>query len=202
MKDFKFYLDSAKTMMLAPSLAKRYHAPADLALKLQAADQMGISFHEADTGLYIADTGEMRLKADLAMSLVYRSKLLTAWEMKEVDTLKRGSTGEWEGDYACRITATRENKITMFAEYTSEMAKFDALWVSKEVLIKTQYSGKIAESFWYRNPRRMVQYKCKGMLLRDLFSDVIHQLHLHEEVESIPQAKERSAVTKLDLNKI
>jgi hypothetical protein len=74
--------------------------------------------------------------------------------------------------------------------------------VTKELLTKNQNASRLAESFWYRNPKRMIQYKAKGMILRDLYPDVIHNKLLVEETETIPYVGQRSSVETLDVDKL
>lgn len=185
---FDEHLAVAKTMFLAKSIQKKYPTPADLALILQASEELGITYKEADGGLYYTKDGSIGMRGDLAMSLVVKSGLMKTWDVKEVDNLICSPEGVWEGSYSITIKSERKGGITATATYSDEDAKRAGLWVSSQTSVSTQE----AVSFWYKNPKRMCQYKAKGMIIRDLYPDIIGSVPIIEEHESFDAPKDRT----------
>lgn len=108
--------------------------------------------------------GRPAIYGDAALALVRASGLLTSYKEEEI--------GEPNTDaHGYRVTATRGDASTV-ETFTVADAKRAKLW------------GKAGP--WTDYPKRMLRFRARGYVLRDLFGDVLKGLRTVEEARDIP----------------
>ncbi len=109
--------------------------------------------------------GRPAIYGDAALALVRGSGLLVSYKEEEI-----GEPGSDAHGY--RVTAVREGDQTAVETFTVGDAKRAKLW------------GKNGP--WTDYPKRMLRFRARGYVLRDLFGDVLKGLRTVEEVRDIP----------------
>ena len=108
--------------------------------------------------------GRPAIYGDAALALVRASGLLTSYKEEEI--------GEPNTDaHGYRVTATRGDASTV-ETFTVADAKRAKLWAK---------AGP-----WTDYPKRMLRFRARGYVLRDLFGDVLKGLRTVEEARDIP----------------
>jgi hypothetical protein len=109
--------------------------------------------------------GRPAIYGDAALALVRASGLLQSY--KEEEFGEPGSDG-----HGYRVTAVRKGDQTAIETFTVSDAKRAKLW------------GKAGP--WTDYPKRMLRFRARGYVLRDLFGDVLKGLRTFEEAQDIP----------------
>jgi len=109
--------------------------------------------------------GRPAIYGDAALALVRGSGLLVSYKEEEI-----GEPGSDAHGY--RVTAVREGDQTAVETFTVGDAKRAKLW------------GKNGP--WSDYPKRMLRFRARGYVLRDLFGDVLKGLRTVEEARDIP----------------
>jgi hypothetical protein len=108
--------------------------------------------------------GRPAIYGDAALALVRASGLLTSYKEEEI--------GEPNTDaHGYRVTAARGDATTV-ETFTVADAKRAKLWAK---------AGP-----WTDYPKRMLRFRARGYVLRDLFGDVLKGLRTVEEARDIP----------------
>lgn len=109
--------------------------------------------------------GRPAIYGDAALALVRSSGLLESYKEEEIG--EAGSDG-----YGYRVTAVRKGDQAAIESFTVADAKRAKLW------------GKAGP--WSDYPKRMLRFRARGYVLRDLFGDVLKGLRTAEEVRDMP----------------
>ena len=109
--------------------------------------------------------GRPAIYGDAALALVRGSGLLVSYKEEEIG--EPGTDG-----HGYKVTAVRESDQTAIETFTTGDAKRAKLW------------GKSGP--WTDYPKRMLRFRARGYVLRDLFGDVLKGLRTVEEVRDIP----------------
>jgi len=108
--------------------------------------------------------GRPAIYGDAALALVRASGLLTSYKEEEI-----GEPGSDAHGY--RVTASRGDQTTV-ETFTMADAK------------RAKLTGKPGP--WSEYPKRMLRFRARGYVLRDLFGDVLKGLRTVEEARDIP----------------
>lgn len=109
--------------------------------------------------------GRPAIWGDAQLALVRKSGLLKSMTVEEVGTFPKD-------DYGWKITVERVgDQITYSETYTVADAKIAGLW------------GKSGP--WTTNPKRMLKYRARSFVLRDVFPDVLKGMLSREEAFDI-----------------
>jgi len=108
--------------------------------------------------------GRPAIYGDAALALVRASGLLTSYKEEEI-----GEAGSDAHGY--RVTASRGDQTTV-ETFTLADAK------------RAKLTGKPGP--WSEYPKRMLRFRARGYVLRDLFGDVLKGLRTVEEARDIP----------------
>ncbi len=109
--------------------------------------------------------GRPAIYGDAALALVRGSGMLVSYKEEEI-----GEPGTDAHGY--KVTAVRQGEQTAIETFTTGDAKRAKLW------------GKSGP--WTDYPKRMLRFRARGYVLRDLFGDVLKGLRTVEEVRDIP----------------
>lgn len=109
--------------------------------------------------------GRPAIYGDAALALVRSSGLLESYKEEEI-----GETGSDGHGY--RVTAIRKGNQAAVETFTVADAKRAKLW------------GKAGP--WSDYPKRMLRFRARGYVLRDLFGDILKGLRTVEEARDIP----------------
>jgi hypothetical protein len=112
--------------------------------------------------------GRPAIYGDAALALVRASGLLESFNEEEVGEAGKDSFG-------IRVTATRRDGSKGSETFTIGDAKAAKLW------------GKSGP--WTDYPRRMLKFRARGFVLRDVFGDVLKGLRTAEEVRDYPEER-------------
>jgi len=112
--------------------------------------------------------GRPAIYGDAALALVRASGLLESFNEEEVGEAGKDSFG-------IRVTATRRDGSKGSETFTIGDAKAAKLW------------GKAGP--WTDYPRRMLKFRARGFVLRDVFGDVLKGLRTAEEVRDYPEER-------------
>jgi len=112
--------------------------------------------------------GRPAIYGDAALALVRASGLLESFNEEEVGEAGKDSFG-------IRVTATRRDGSKGCETFTVADAKAAKLW------------GKSGP--WTDYPRRMLKFRARGFVLRDVFGDVLKGLRTAEEVRDYPEER-------------
>ena len=112
--------------------------------------------------------GRPAIYGDAALALVRASGLLESFNEEEVGEAGKDSFG-------IRVTATRRDGSKGSETFTVADAKAAKLW------------GKAGP--WTDYPRRMLKFRARGFVLRDVFGDVLKGLRTAEEVRDYPEER-------------
>jgi hypothetical protein len=109
--------------------------------------------------------GRPAIYGDAALALVRSSGLLESYKEEEIG--EAGSDG-----HGYRVTAIRKGNQAAVETFTVADAKRAKLW------------GKTGP--WSDYPKRMLRFRARGYVLRDLFGDILKGLRTVEEARDIP----------------
>lgn len=109
--------------------------------------------------------GRPAIYGDAALALVRSSGLLESYKEEEIG--EAGSDGQ-----GYRVTAVRKGNQAAIETFTVADAKRAKLW------------GKAGP--WSDYPKRMLRFRARGYVLRDLFGDILKGLRTVEEARDIP----------------
>lgn len=109
--------------------------------------------------------GRPAIYGDAALALVRSSGLLESYKEEEIG--EAGSDG-----HGYRVTAARKGNQAAVETFTVADAKRAKLW------------GKAGP--WSDYPKRMLRFRARGYVLRDLFGDILKGLRTVEEARDIP----------------
>lgn len=109
--------------------------------------------------------GRPAIYGDAALALVRSSGLLESYKEEEIG--EAGSDG-----HGYRVTAIRKGNQAAVETFTVADAKRAKLW------------GKAGP--WSDYPKRMLRFRARGYVLRDLFGDILKGLRTVEEARDIP----------------
>jgi len=112
--------------------------------------------------------GRPAIYGDAALALVRASGLLESFNEEEVGEAGKDSFG-------IKVTATRRDGSKGCETFTVADAKAAKLW------------GKSGP--WTDYPRRMLKFRARGFVLRDVFGDVLKGLRTAEEVRDYPEER-------------
>jgi hypothetical protein len=112
--------------------------------------------------------GRPAIYGDAALALVRASGLLESFNEEEVGEAGKDSFG-------VRVTAVRRDGSKGCETFTVADAKAAKLW------------GKAGP--WTDYPRRMLKFRARGFVLRDVFGDVLKGLRTAEEVRDYPEER-------------
>ena len=112
--------------------------------------------------------GRPAIYGDAALALVRASGLLESFSEEEVGEAGKDSFG-------IKVTATRRDGSKGSETFTVADAKAAKLW------------GKAGP--WTDYPRRMLKFRARGFVLRDVFGDVLKGLRTAEEVRDYPEER-------------
>jgi hypothetical protein len=112
--------------------------------------------------------GRPAIYGDAALALVRASGLLESFSEEEVGEAGKDSFG-------IKVTATRRDGSKGSETFTIGDAKAAKLW------------GKSGP--WTDYPRRMLKFRARGFVLRDVFGDVLKGLRTAEEVRDYPEER-------------
>ena len=112
--------------------------------------------------------GRPAIYGDAALALVRASGLLESFNEEEVGEAGKDSFG-------IKVTATRRDGSKGSETFTVADAKAAKLW------------GKAGP--WTDYPRRMLKFRARGFVLRDVFGDVLKGLRTAEEVRDYPEER-------------
>ena len=109
--------------------------------------------------------GRPAIYGDAALALVRSSGLLESYKEEEIG--EAGSDG-----HGYRVTAVRKGNQAAIETFTVADAKRAKLW---------NKAGP-----WSDYPKRMLRFRARGYVLRDLFGDILKGLRTVEEARDIP----------------
>ena len=112
--------------------------------------------------------GRPAIYGDAALALVRASGLLESFAEEEVGEVGKDSFG-------IKVTAARRDGSKGCETFTIGDAKAAKLW------------GKSGP--WTDYPRRMLKFRARGFVLRDVFGDVLKGLRTAEEVRDYPEER-------------
>jgi hypothetical protein len=112
--------------------------------------------------------GRPAIYGDAALALVRASGLLHSFKEEEI-----GEPGK--DSFGVRVTAARTDGSAGIETFTVADAKAAKLW------------GKAGP--WTDYPKRMLKFRARGFVLRDVFGDVLKGLRTAEEVRDYPEER-------------
>lgn len=121
--------------------------------------------------------GIMSVKGDGAKALIFASGIAESWVEHE------------EGDiddetYKYSVTAVnKKTGIKKTVSFSVKEAKRADLWITDEKLRK---NNRLSYSVWYKYPKRMIQYRAIGFIVRDVFPEVLQGTVTLEEAMDYP----------------
>jgi hypothetical protein len=146
---------------------KGMEKPESILIALQHAAELGLPPLAGLQNLAVIN-GRPGIFGDAALAIVRKSGLLESYKEEEVGT--RG-----KDDWGVRITVKRINEDPHSDSFTVADAKTANLW------------GK--QGPWSNYPKRMLKFRARGFVLRDIFGDVLKGLHTVEELRDTPPEK-------------
>jgi hypothetical protein len=142
---------------------KGMEKPESVLVAIQLGAELGLTPMAALQNTAVIN-GRPAIYGDAALALVRASGLLTSYKEEEI--------GEPNTDaHGYRVTAARGDASTV-ETFTVADAKRAKLWAK---------SGP-----WTDYPKRMLRFRARGYVLRDLFGDVLKGLRTVEEARDIP----------------
>ena len=154
----------AKAIVASGFAPKGMDKPESVLVALQWGAELGLTPMAALSNIAVVN-GRPSLFGDAALALIRSSGQLESYAETEVG--KRGSD-----DYGWKITAKRRGFSEQSETFTVTDAKQAKLW------------GK--QGPWSDYPARMLKFRARGFLLRDMFGDVLKGLKTAEEVRDEP----------------
>jgi hypothetical protein len=142
---------------------KGMEKPESVLVAIQLGAELGLTPMAALQNTAVIN-GRPAIYGDAALALVRASGLLTSYKEEEI--------GEPNTDaHGYRVSATRGDASTV-ETFTVADAKRAKLWAK---------AGP-----WTDYPKRMLRFRARGYVLRDLFGDVLKGLRTVEEARDIP----------------
>jgi len=138
--------------------------PEAILVAIQLGAELGITPMSALRNIAVIN-GRPAIYGDAALSLVRSSGLLEIFREEEV-----GEPGK--DTFGVKVTAKRKGFDESSETFTVGDAKLSKLW------------GKAGP--WTEHPKRMLKFRARGFILRDLFGDVLQGLRTQEEARDIP----------------
>ncbi len=139
--------------------------PESILIALQHAAELGLPPLAGLQNIAVIN-GKPGIYGDAALALVRKSGLLESYKEEEVGT--RG-----KDDWGIRVTVKRVGNDLHSDSFTVADAKAAGLW------------GKAGP--WTQYPKRMLKFRARGFVLRDIFGDVLKGLHTVEELQDLPE---------------
>jgi hypothetical protein len=143
---------------------KGMERPESVLVAIQLGAEIGLSPMAALQNTAIIN-GRPAIYGDAALALVRSSGLLVSYKEEEI-----GEPGADTQGY--RVTAVRKGDQSAVETFTVADAKKAKLW------------GKAGP--WSDYPKRMLRFRARGYVLRDLFGDILKGLRTVEEARDIP----------------
>ena len=141
--------------------------PEDCLLAMQHGAEIGLGPMQSVQSIAVIN-GRPAIYGDAALALVRASGLLESFNEDEVGEAGKDSFG-------VRVTATRRDGSKGCETFTIGDAKAAKLW------------GKSGP--WTDYPRRMLKFRARGFVLRDVFGDVLKGLRTVEEVRDFAEER-------------
>lgn len=138
--------------------------PEAILVAIQLGAELGLTPMAALQNIAVIN-GRPAIYGDAALALVRSSGLLETFREEEI-----GEVGKDTHGY--KVTAKRKGFYEAFETFTVADAKLAKLW------------GKSGP--WSDYPKRMLKFRARGFMLRDLFGDVLKGLRTMEEARDIP----------------
>jgi hypothetical protein len=154
----------AKAIVSSGFAPRGMEKPESVLVALQWGAELGLTPMAALSNIAVVN-GRPSLFGDAALALVRSSGQLESYSEEEVGERGKDSFGY-------KITAKRRGFDPQSETFTTADAKTAKLW------------GKTGP--WTDYPARMLKFRARGFLLRDVFGDVLKGLRTMEEVRDIP----------------
>lgn len=154
----------ARAIVASGFAPKGMDKPESVLVALQWGAELGLTPMAALSNIAVVN-GRPSLFGDAALALIRASGQLEQYSETEVG--KRG-----QDDYGWKISAKRKNFDGQSETFTVADAKQAKLW------------GKAGP--WTDYPHRMLKFRARGFLLRDMFGDVLKGLKTAEEIRDEP----------------
>lgn len=157
----------AKAIVSSGFAPRGMEKPESVLVALQWGAELGLTPMAALSNIAVVN-GRPSLFGDAALALVRSSGQLESYSEEEVGERGKDSFGY-------KITAKRKGFDPQTETFTVADAKTAKLW------------GKAGP--WSDYPARMLKFRARGFLLRDVFGDVLKGLHTMEEVRDFPEER-------------
>jgi hypothetical protein len=154
----------AKAIVSSGFAPRGMEKPESVLVALQWGAELGLTPMAALSNIAVVN-GRPSLFGDAALALVRSSGQLESYSEEEVGERGKDSFGY-------KITAKRKGFDAQTETFTVADAKTAKLW------------GKAGP--WSDYPARMLKFRARGFLLRDVFGDVLKGLRTMEEVRDTP----------------
>jgi hypothetical protein len=154
----------AKAIVSSGFAPRGMEKPESVLVALQWGAELGLTPMAALSNIAVVN-GRPSLFGDAALALVRSSGQLESYSEEEVGERGKDSFGY-------KITAKRRGFDPQSETFTTSDAKTAKLW------------GKAGP--WTDYPARMLKFRARGFLLRDVFGDVLKGLRTMEEVRDTP----------------
>ena len=138
--------------------------PEAILVAIQLGAELGLTPMSALQNIAVIN-GRPAIYGDAALALVRSSGLLEIFREEEVGEAGKDTQG-------VKVTAKRKGFDEASESFTVADAKLSKLW------------GKAGP--WSDYPKRMLKFRARGFILRDLFGDVLKGLRTLEEVRDTP----------------
>lgn len=145
---------------------KGMEKPESVLIALQHGAELGLPPMAALQNIAVIN-GRPGIYGDAALALVRASGLLESYAEKEIGT-------QGKDDWGFAITTKRKGEEPTTERFTVADAKLASLW------------GKSGP--WTQYPKRMLKFRARGFLLRDVYGDVLKGLRTLEELQDVPAA--------------
>lgn len=154
----------AKAIVSSGFAPRGMEKPESVLVALQWGAELGLTPMAALSNIAVVN-GRPSLFGDAALALVRSSGQLESYSEEEIGERGKDSFGY-------KITAKRRGFDPQSETFTTADAKTAKLW------------GKAGP--WTDYPARMLKFRARGFLLRDVFGDVLKGLRTMEEVRDTP----------------
>lgn len=138
--------------------------PEAILVAIQLGAELGLTPMSALQNIAVIN-GRPAIYGDAALALVRSSGLLEVFREEEIGEAGKDTQG-------IKVTAKRKGFDEASESFTVADAKLSKLW------------GKAGP--WSDYPKRMLKFRARGFILRDLFGDVLKGLRTMEEVRDTP----------------
>ena len=138
--------------------------PEAILVAIQLGAELGLTPMSALQNIAVIN-GRPAIYGDAALALVRSSGLLEVFREEEIGEAGKDTQG-------VKVTAKRKGFDEAQEVFTVADAKLSKLW------------GKAGP--WSDYPKRMLKFRARGFILRDLFGDVLKGLRTMEEVRDTP----------------